>query len=80
MALYSDDSNGFTLSPNNGDDDVEYYEYITKRIWIICPPITLVFGTTGNILSGKSLFYSTPLLSRYLSKAVYSCYKLQWEF
>ena len=60
MVLDSTDGNGFTLSPNNTNDNVELYEYITRRIWMICPPITLVFGTTGNILSGKRLPCFSP--------------------
>ena len=71
MALDNEDSDGFTLSPNNANDDVEYYAYITKQTWIICPPITLVFGTTGNILSGKSQFFFFSLLSHHMSNPVY---------
>ena len=62
MALDNTDGNGFTLSPNNTNDNVELYEYITQRIWMICPPITLVFGTTGNILSGKRHLFSPHII------------------
>ena len=37
------------------DDKTEYYIKLELQIWTICPPILLITGTIGNLLSGNEI-------------------------